>query len=79
LEGVQEAEGLVFIVEALERHAAELGPELAEQCRATFVEVLQNCRQSQYAPLNCGGWRNRTARLYALAHQVAQKLGRKAP
>ena len=80
-QGVQDAEAMIFVAEALGQHAEKLGPELAEQCRRIFVERIRYCSRrcpEAYGHVYCRtyhyGWQGLTARLYTTAAEVAGKL-----
>ena len=77
-EGLQEAEALIYIGEAQEKHKGRLGPELAAECRALLVERINVCRMTQgITERFYAGWQDRSARLYAAAAKVSKKLGGK--
>jgi hypothetical protein len=73
LEGVQEAEALICVTEAAHTQADKLGPDLTARCKAFFMATIQEGRQHYYSPRNRAGWRGRTAQLYALAAEVAER------
>jgi hypothetical protein len=82
-EGVQEAEAMIVVAEALGEHAGELGPDLAQRCRQLLVERIESCQRT--CPEAYGrvpfrtdhfGWRDLNARVYAAAAEVSRKLGR---
>jgi len=79
-EGLQEAEAVIFVAEALDQHADALGPELAETCRRVFVERIDFARRihgvRSTAPFYTG-WQDRSARLYETAARVARALGKR--
>ncbi|KKL78355.1 hypothetical protein LCGC14_2025660, partial [marine sediment metagenome] len=79
-EGMQEAEAVIGISEALEKHEAKLGPELAGRCRTLLADryeyVVRYPRwswQRVYYAVNHYRWRQLSRRTYALAGQVARK------
>jgi len=88
-EGVQEAEAAIFIGEATEAKADKLGTELAGRCRQLLAERINVCRamticrrldgtQDGKGHVGAGcDWQDRSAKLYALAAEVAKTLGRK--
>jgi len=81
IEGLQEAEAMIVIAEALDTKAERLGPELADRCRRLFRERVDICRQicpnlGDDIRLHYAGWQDRSRRLYETAAEVAAKLGR---
>jgi len=81
-EGVQEAEAMLVVAEALGEHADKLGPELAAECRQLLVDRLNYCRRTcpeAYGRIGFAtdhfGWQALTARLYSTAARAARKLG----
>jgi hypothetical protein len=81
-EGVQDAEAMLFVAEAMGEHSDQLGPELTARCRQLFLDRLNYCRRTcpeaygrVYFTTNHYGWQSLTARLYATAAEVAKKLG----
>jgi Glycoside hydrolase 123, catalytic domain len=87
IEGLQEAEAMIVISEALDRHAEKLGKELAGKCRKVLVDRLRYCRahallrsvhiyRGKAFHTNHYGWRDLSRRLYDCAAQVGEKLGK---
>jgi len=83
-EGVQDAEAMIFVAEALGEHAERLGPELAARCRRLFIErmtyVRRRCPETYgrvYFRTYHYGWQDLAARLYDAAADVAGRLGRR--
>ncbi len=72
LEGVQDAEALIYVVEAADTRADKLGPALTARCKAFFLQTIQEGRQHYYSARNRAGWQGRTAQLYALAEEVSK-------
>jgi len=80
-EGLQEAEAVITLSDALEKHADTLGPELGAACRRLLADryefVTRKPRyawQVVYYHLNHYGWQDLSRRTYALAGQVARAL-----
>jgi hypothetical protein len=48
-EGLQESEALIVVSEAMEKHAAKIGPDLAAECRALLTERIDVCRTGRTA------------------------------
>ncbi|MHC4716887.1 MAG: hypothetical protein ACYS5V_07955, partial [Planctomycetota bacterium] len=85
-EGVQEAEAVIVLSEAVDKHGDRLGPELAERCRKVLVDRLNYCRfwdqmrwAHSYFHVHHYGWRDLTRRLYDCAAEVRRKLGAPSP
>ena len=77
-EGLQEAEALIFIGEAQEKHKARLGPELAAECKRLLVERINVCRMTQgITERFYAGWQERSRKLYETAAKVSKKLGKR--
>jgi len=81
-EGIQEAEAMLFVAEAMGEHVERLGPELTAQCRQIFLDRLNYCRRTcpeaygrVYFSTSHFGWQTLASRLYAAAADVAAKLG----
>jgi len=79
IEGLQEAEAMMVIVEALDTKADKLGPELADKCRRLFRERVDICRQicpnlGDDIRLHYASWQDRSRRLYETAAEVAAKV-----
>jgi len=79
-EGIQEAEAMIVISEALTDRAKQIGPALAGRCRQALVDYLAYCRsrnqfryQYVYKHMNHYGWQELSARLFALAAEVTAK------
>jgi RNA polymerase sigma factor (sigma-70 family) len=74
-EGLQEAEALILVSEAMHDHAAKIGPKLAAECRALLTERINACRITQgISESYSAGWQKRSAKLYNLAARLAGKL-----
>jgi len=80
-EGVQDSEAMIFVAEVLAKHKKQLGPDLAAERRAVFVDRINYCRQRApeaygriYVRSNHLGWQELNARLYAAAGKVAARL-----
>ena len=79
-EGIQDAEALIAVAEALAKHADRLGPDLAAECRQVLVDRINFCRRT--CPEGRGtwfrtyhhGWGKLTARIYAAAAKSARRL-----
>ena len=83
-EGVQDAEAVLVVAQAVGEHADALGPELAAECRRLLVERINYCRRTApetYGRVHfrtChGGWSDLVARLYEAAAEVSKKLNRR--
>ncbi len=81
-EGIQEAEAMVVVAEAVGEHADKLGPELAAECRQLLTDRLNYARHAcpeAYGRIpfrtNHYGWQELSARLFAAAAKVTQKIG----
>jgi hypothetical protein len=83
-EGVQEAEAMIVVAEAVGEQAGQLGPELAERCRQMLAERIRYCLRT--CPEHYGripfrtdhlGWQENNAGLYTAAAEVSKKTGRK--
>lgn len=82
-EGLQEAEAMIAVSEALEKDEAKLGPELADRCRQALKDELTFCRdrsatryQFIYYHMNHYGWQDLSQRAFALAGEVAAKAAK---
>ncbi len=82
-EGIQEAEAMIAVAEALGEHADRLGPELAAECRQLLIDRLNYCRRTcpeAYGRIgfrtNHTGWQTLAERLFAAAAKVAKCLAR---
>jgi hypothetical protein len=81
-EGIQDTEALIFIAEALAKHAERLGPELAARCRQVLIDRINYCRRRCPEGGRIAfrtyhhGWRGLTERIYATAGDTARKLAR---
>ncbi|HET6427869.1 MAG TPA: glycoside hydrolase domain-containing protein [Phycisphaerae bacterium] len=82
-EGLQEAEALVVISQALAENEAGLGPELADRCRQALRDELTFCLsrspfiyQYVHLQMNHHGWQELSGRLFALAGEVAARTGK---
>jgi hypothetical protein len=80
-EGIQEAEAMIYLSEALHEHAAKLGPRLAEACRRVMLDRLNYCRRWDqmkwahvYYHMHHYGWQELSRRLYDCAAAVAAKI-----
>jgi len=81
-EGIQEAEAMIAVAEAVGEHADRLGPDLAAECRQLLIDRLNYCRRTcpeAYGRIgfrtNHYGWQSLADRLFAAAAKVARKLG----
>jgi len=81
-EGIQEAEAMIVVAEAVGEHADRLGPELAAECRQVLVDRLNYCRRTcpeAYGRIgfrtNHTGWQALAERLFAAAAKVAKCVG----
>jgi len=81
-EGLQEAEALIGISRAIDRHADRLGPELLDECRRVFGDRRHFHKRSRVVwaqvpfHTNRRGWQDLSRRTYDCAAKVARKLGR---
>lgn len=82
-EGIQEAEAMIVVAEALGEHAERLGPELAAECRQLLIARLNYARRTcpeAYGRIgfrtNHLGWQPLAARTFAAAASVAKRLHR---
>jgi hypothetical protein len=83
VEGVQDAEAVIYLDEAVRRHAAMLGAGLVSRCRK-LLKDRGNYRTlvwtQYYKPVvihpHHNGWQEMSARTYALAAEVRRKLGK---
>ncbi len=82
-EGIQEAEAMIVISEALQRQDDPLDPELARRCREALTDMLVYCRerdlfkyQHVFYHMNHDGWQELSGRLFELAAQVSRRSGR---
>ncbi len=81
-EGVQESEAMIFISEALDKHAAALGDDLAARCRKVLYDRLWFVLTRKYAApwgqmynrVNHYGWQDLNSRLFDTAGEVSHKL-----
>ena len=70
-EGLQEAEAMIVVAEAVHEHADALGPELVAECRRLFRTRIDTCRMIEAVhPDFHAGWQTRSRRLYDLAARV---------
>jgi hypothetical protein len=83
-EGIQLAEADIAVSEAVDAHEAELGAELARECRALLVERLWylHSRDRQdwgkvYFRMDHRDWQELDRRLFECAAKVGAKLGGK--
>lgn len=83
-EGLQEAEAMIVVAEALGEHSERLGPELAAECRKLLIDRLNYARRTcpeAYGRIgfrtNHYGWQELSARLFEAAAKVVRKLGAK--
>jgi glycosyl hydrolase family 123 len=83
VESVQEAEAIIAISEAVDKHADKLGAELAAACRKVLRDHLNYCHTRHqmkwahvYFHMNHHGWRDISRRLFDCAAQVSKKLGK---
>jgi hypothetical protein len=79
-EGLQESEALMIISEALDTKADQLGKELADKCRALFLERIEAVRTVRGVARggdDYAGWQRRSAELYSAVAEVAAKTGGK--
>ncbi|MEX0718464.1 MAG: glycoside hydrolase domain-containing protein [Planctomycetaceae bacterium] len=79
-EGVQEAEAVMFLAEALDSKSERLGPELTEEVREVYLERIDTARRyngsrGMLVEHDHFGWQDRSQRLYETAAKVAAKLG----
>lgn len=81
-EGVQQAEAMIFVAEAVGEHADDLGPELADRCRSLLRERIRFCLRR--APEQYGQhyfrsyhheWQELNAELFTTAAEVSARLG----
>ncbi|MDD4888746.1 MAG: DUF6067 family protein, partial [Phycisphaerae bacterium] len=79
-EGIQQAEAMIVVSEAMTDRAAEIGPERVARCRQLFIDRLNFAKA--HAPESYGqismstdhcGWRELNRRLFDLAGEVAAK------
>jgi len=82
IEGLQEAEAMIVISEAIDQHAGTLGPKLVRDCRAVLRDRLRYCHtrnqsrwQRVYVHMNHYGWQGLSRRLFRCAAEVTKKLG----
>ncbi|MCX7591125.1 MAG: DUF6067 family protein [Kiritimatiellae bacterium] len=79
VEGVQECEARIFIEKALldKEHREKLGEETAARLQVLLDERTRTAQCGPGLPgwFVSSGWQERSARLYAAAGEVAQKLG----
>ena len=77
LEGIQDAEALIYVSKAISQNAKKLGPKLVQECKATISDTIR------YQPYNRDrlplrpyyyGWQNVSARMYECAAKIKQKL-----
>jgi len=80
-QGVQDAEAMIFVADALANHPDRLGEELAARCRKLFVDRIHYCLtrcpeayNEVYFRTDHYGWQELTRRLYTTAAEVGQKL-----
>jgi len=80
-EGLQEAEAVLFLSDALDKHAASLGPALVATCerllRDRYEAVTREPRfayQTTFYQLNHRGWQDLSRRLFAAAATMQEKL-----
>ena len=83
IEGLQEAEAMIAVSEAVDKHARKLGPELVRECRDVLRERLRYCHirnqsrwQRVYFHMNHYGWQDLARRLLNCAARVSKKAGR---
>ncbi len=84
-EGIQDAEALIVVAEALDKHADALGPQLAARCRKLLLDRLAYCHrrnviqwQKVFFHINHRGWQELTARLYDLAGEAERAVADRA-
>jgi len=80
LEGIQDAEAVIAVSEAVDRHAAALGDELANECRKVLVDIIRyqtfGRDRTPTRPVH-HGWQDCSRRLYECAAKAGAKLGAK--
>jgi len=81
-EGLQEAEAMIVLSEAVDEHAEAMGPELTARCRRVLAEALAFCHsRNQYKyqvllyHMNHYGWQDLSGRIFALAAEATAKIG----
>ncbi|KKL66772.1 hypothetical protein LCGC14_2141630, partial [marine sediment metagenome] len=75
-EGLQEAEAIIAVAEAMHEQPDKLGPELTAQCRRLFRERIEVYRALEAVnPDMHAGWQERSRKLYETAARVAAKVG----
>lgn len=79
LEGIQDAEAVMFVSKAMAHDAEKLGKELEAECRVVLADLMR----SQYGGSDRGplrpvhyGWQELSRRLYACAAKVAKAKGK---
>ncbi len=85
-EGVEQAEAMIFVAEAVGEHAEKLGPELADRCRQLLGERIRFCLRccperygQHYFRSYHHQWQQLNAELFATAAEVFAALGQNTP
>jgi hypothetical protein len=82
-EGIQYAEAMIALSEAVDRHADALGPQLADECRGVLTDMLQyeHKTEGREQPLanSHADFQTLTVRLFGCAAKISQKLGNPTP
>jgi hypothetical protein len=77
LEGIQDAEAVIVVSEAMDKHAAVIGLELVEECNAILVDLLRYqffaTDRGPLRPMHAG-WQDLSRRLYECAAKVSKKI-----
>jgi hypothetical protein len=82
-EGLQEAEALVVVSEAMDHSGDKLGPELTARCGQALRDELAFCVNRDAAKYQCTfyhmnhyGWQELSQRVFTLAGEVTAKAGK---
>jgi hypothetical protein len=78
LEGIQDAEAVVVVSEAIDRHADKIGTKLRAECQKVLVDLLRyQTFGRDHAPTRPvhHGWQEYSRRLYDCAAQVSARIG----
>lgn len=73
-EGIQEAEAVILLADALRTQKDKLGAELAERCRQVLLDRIAFCRMMEIVEDGHAGWQERSRNLYETAAEVGRTL-----
>ncbi|MCG3180967.1 MAG: hypothetical protein BIFFINMI_03334 [Phycisphaerae bacterium] len=77
-QGLQEAEAMIVIADAVDNRPDKLGADLAARCRQLWIDRINICRinngYDRAAARDYAHWQEDTARVFATAAEVSAKL-----